>query len=189
MHVDIQCCIWLYVLESLLKVHQFFCILHFCHNHSFCLIVVADSNITLPSSTWSVDVVAVILPIKFRRLRECSIMRMADAACQEDDAVTSWIPCITSGFLWSLNVNHYAIIFQQGTWAVYQFIFLFFPSSTSFCVSNLLSSSNCQFLVGLIMKYYRCLEKWGSSRYNAVPNEFLQLLEYTQESLIYVRKL
>ena len=119
-----ECPPWCSIVGATVTVHQFFCILHFCHTCSLCRVELVvqfparrSTQVLLclfPGVLWLWHFLYSVgpHPVSSLHIYTFVVSRafMAGAASQAGDADSSRAPGLTSGLQWSVNVHRGALL-------------------------------------------------------------------------------
>ena len=132
-----ECPPWCSIVGATLTVHQFFCILHFCHTYSFCRVKLVvqfpargSTQVLLcffPGVLWLWHFLYSVGPHPVSSLHIYTFVvsraSMASAASQAGDADSSRVPGLTSGLQGSVNVHRGALLLMPQWQCISSFVF------------------------------------------------------------------
>ena len=132
-----ECPPWCSIVGATVTVHQFFCILHFCHTCSLCRVELVvqfpargSTQVLLclfPGVLWLWHFLYSVCPQPMSSLHIYTFVVsrafMAGAASQAGDADSSRAPGLTSGFQGSMNVHRGALLLVPQWRCISSFVF------------------------------------------------------------------
>ena len=155
-------CIWCFIVGATVTVHQFFCILHFCHTCSLCrvqLVVQFPARgktqvllCLLPGVLWLWHFLYSVGPhtVSSRHIYTFVLSRafMADAASQAGDADSFRAPGLNSGLQGSMNVPRGALLLVSHWQCISSFVFYIVQVSFDYVYRRIIISRHFQVHVG-----------------------------------------
>ena len=143
-----DCPPWCTIVDATVTVHQFFCILHFCHTCSLCCVELVVQFPARGSTQVLLCLFTGVLwlwhflysvsphPVSYLHIYTFVVLRasMAGAASQTGDADSSRAPGLTSGFQGSVNVHRGALLLVLQWQCISSFVFYIFVTLVPFAV-------------------------------------------------------